>query len=349
MSASPSVVILGDMRDLHHHGCEAVMAQMHSGLAQVGLMPTRVLPGLEWKSAAQDCGEAGLVVINGEGALHDSQPVIRELLELAELRRNAGRPTALINFSWFRNDGALTKRLAAFDLVAVRDPQSRAELDAHGVGCHLVPDLAIAQALQWRAQHAAPPTAGFMVSDSTKPELTRELRRFAEAQQWRYLPVLARPVEQRPGAKSRKIHRRCQWARWLGPFAGVVLSPRYHAHLVGLPTLDEYCAAVAGARGVVTGRFHTVCLALGLEVPLLAIASNTPKIESLLTAAGLDPKRRVIAAAELGHITTVPAYDATELASLRRFLEATRAQQTDLFRSIAALPNLRLCPLPSGS
>ncbi|MEY4487933.1 MAG: hypothetical protein RIQ79_441 [Verrucomicrobiota bacterium] len=335
-ATAPSVVVLGDMRDLHHHGCSAVMRQLEDGLAGVGIPPGLFVPGLDWYAARAACLEASLVVINGEGALHHSRPAIAQILALAEARRALGRPTALVNSSWFDNDPALTRRLPAFDLVVLRDPQSLRAVAEAGVAASLVPDLAIRQALRFTGGRSTA-AAGVMVSDSTKPGLTRQLTRLAAARGWSYLPVLARPDEVRPGAKSRKIRQRYRFARLLGPLARHVISPRHHAHLVGEPTLDAYCLRLATAEGVVTGRFHTVCLALGLRVPLLAVASNTPKIEALLTDAGLDLSRRVLAPEKLDAITGVPAYTAAESAALDTFLSRADQAYAELFARIRSL------------
>ncbi|AKC81722.1 hypothetical protein IMCC26134_01095 [Verrucomicrobia bacterium IMCC26134] len=335
----PSVLVLGDMRDLHHHGCSAVMHQLADGLAGVGLAPDTFVSGLDWELQREACLAASLVVINGEGALHHSRPAIAQILALAEARRALGRPTALVNSSWFENEPALTRRLPAFDLVVLRDPQSLRAVTDEGISASLVPDLAIRQALRFDVGRSA--AAGVMVSDSTKPNLTRQLTRLAAERGWSYLPVLARPDEVRPGAKSRKIHRRYRFARLLGPLARHVISPRYHAHLVGEPTLDAYCRRLAAAEGVVTGRFHTVCLALGLRVPFLAVASNTPKIEALLTDAGLDLSRRVVSPDKLFNVTEVPCYTAAESAALDKFLSCAEQAYTELFARIRGL-------LPSG-
>jgi len=337
MSTAKKVVVLGDMRDIHHHGCEAVMAQVQRGLAQAGLPPQLILPGLDWKAAGSTCSEADLVVINGEGALHDSRPSVSEVLELADQRHRDGRPTALINSSWFNNDDTLTKRLNAFSLVALRESRSHATVAAAGVNCRMVPDLAISEALDCKPRLPDVSANGFMVSDSTRPEITRQLERLASHRNWRYLPALARPIEQRPSAKSRRIHRHVQLAGWLGPLARITLSPRYRAHCIGVATVDEYCRALASVRGVVTGRFHTVCFALGLEVPMLIVASNTPKIESVLADAGLDLSRRVVNRSALESISEVPPFSAEELSSLRKFLERTRAAQRELFCSLREL------------
>lgn len=337
-AAQPAVVVLGDMRDLHHHGCEAVMRVLIDGLTQVHLPPSNVIAGLNWEGARETAVTADLVVINGEGALHDSRSAVVGVLRLAELRRAAGRPTALVNSSWFDNDAALTRRLSAFDLVSFRDPYSVEEAMRHGVHPMLIPDFAVRHAVQFTAERGAsrrtnPP----MVSDSTRPPLTRQLRRLAAQRGWTYLPVLASPTTHRPGAKSRKIVRRTRIARLLGPLAPYLLSERYHAHALGEPTLNDYCSRLAAASGVVSGRFHTVCLALGLGVPLLAVASNTPKIEGVLKLAGLDPAARCLSADALSQCNEVPAFTPAEETALTAFRERAVADVDRLFVRIGKL------------
>jgi polysaccharide pyruvyl transferase WcaK-like protein len=90
-------------------------------------------------------------------------------------------------------------------------------------------------------------------------------------------------------------------------------------------------------RGVVTGRFHTACFALGLEVPMVVVASNTPKIEAVLADAGLDLARRVVPSTELDSVRDVPPFTPEEALSLRRFLEATRAAHRAMFSDLQSL------------
>ncbi len=336
--ARPEVVVLGDMRDIYHHGCDAVMGQLLAGLAESGLSVGTVLAGLDWAGQAELCLNAPLVVINGEGALHHDRPVVQTVLELAEKRRKAGLPTALVNSSWFANREADTRRLSAFDLVALRDPLSRAEASAAGIVSLDTPDLAIREALRQKQVLPDPAAPGaFMVSDSTKPELTKRLRSLAGRKGWTYLPVLRPPTEVRPGSKSRKIRRKLQWMRLLGPLAKHLVSPRYHAHLVGAPDLAAYGSGLLASRGVVTGRFHTACLCVGLGVPFVAIASNTPKIEALVRNAGLDPDLRLIPPEALATLDGVPPFTAAELAALTKFAADAEKGFAVLFERLGKL------------
>ncbi len=332
------IVVLGDTRDLYHHGCEAVLAQLLGGLAGAGIPADLVIAGMDWKSHADACLGADLVVINGEGSLHDNSPAVLNVLEIASRRRELGRRTALVNSSWFANDPASTRGLAAFDLVAMRDPRSRQEVAAAGIATLEAPDLAVREGMARRPREPWHEGAGLvMVSDSTRAEKTRVLRELARKRGWTYLPVLYPPVVPRPGAKSRKIWKKCRMARMMGPLAGWLMSPRYYAHLIGAPDLESYCRKLVESGGVVTGRFHTACLCVALGVPVVVVSSNTPKIEALLTDAGLDLTKRATTMDGLQGMTGVPAYSPQELELLRQFRATAEVRFEELFAAIRRL------------
>ena len=337
MSVLPvtGTIVIGDMRDIYHHGCEAVMHQLLEGLTAAGLPPDLVLPGLDWHTDAR-CIQAPLVVINGEGALHHARPCVDHILTLAEQRRAAGRPTALVNASWFANTPEQADRLRALDLVALRDGESRRIVQARGITSLNAPDLAIRQAMEWHAAHPVllGSSSGPGVSDSTRPEITRQLRDCARRKHWKYIPVLFPPVVPRPGKKARKIRAKYRLARLLGPLARRFMSPRYHAHLVGKPDLNAYCSALSHCTGVLAGRFHTVCFCLGLRIPVAALSSNTPKIESLLADAGLDAGKRMTS---LESLRDIPPFTPDESAALERFLTGAEHEFRNLFRRLRLL------------
>jgi len=332
-----AIVFLGDTRDLHHHGCEAVVAEILQGMSDAGIPPTAVLAGLNWKPDERLCLDAALVIVNGEGALHHSRPLVPLILELAEKRREHNRPTALINSSWFSNSAELTSRLIAFDFVCARDPQSAREIATHSPTPMLVPDQAIAYAARHLPPSPPSPDGRLMVGDSTIPRLTRDLRGLAARRGWDYLPVLARPTTPRPGKKSRKIQKHYRLARRLGPLARWLLSPRHHAHLVGEVDTGKYLQRISNCQGVVTGRFHTVCMAIGLQSPFLAVGSNTPKIEALLIDAGLDPVKRMVPADKLAEITDVPPFSPEELEAVKTYAQRVREQSSLLYNRLSGM------------
>ena len=333
---SPDVMVLGDTRDIYHHGCEAVLRQLLMGLGNAGISPTRVVAGMDWSSQASEFLEADLVVINGEGSLHHDRPVVQSVLDLAARRKELARPTALVNTSWFANSVTSTRRLAAFDLLAMRDPLSRQETASCGLTCLDAPDLAIREACTF-PQADIIPDGKMMVSDSTRVEITKLLRDLANKRRWSYLPILFTPKRARPGKKSRKLFTKIRLARAMGPLAGVLMSSRYHAHLLGAPDLPSYMDALRRSSGVVTGRFHTACFCIGLGVPFVAVGSNTDKIRSLLLDAGLHPDRRLIPAGSLQALTEIPPFTPAEMEALADFRRESEVRFQKLFAAIRHL------------
>jgi len=58
-----------------------------------------------------------------------------------------------------------------------------------------------------------------------------------------------------------------------------------------IDTVDIFLTKLLSAEAIVTGRFHTVCLAILCNTPVYSISSNTPKIHNLLEDFGLDSSR----------------------------------------------------------
>lgn len=324
------------------------MAELARGLSGCGLDIRHVLAGLKWGKMREICKAADLVVINGEGALHHDRPAVADVIALAKWRSELGKPTVLLNTSWFENAPDRGRDLGAFSLVAVRESVSARKISGDGGPSPLlVPDLAIAYAARSGLRHSG--GGCVMVSDSTKPTLTKELRKLAAARGWEYLPVLAFPEVQRPGEKSQKIFRRARIARCLGPLAPVLLGTRYHAHAVGVAETREYLRRLAASGGVVTGRFHTVCFAMAMGVPFVAVASNTAKIEAIVKDAGLDPGKRVLAREMLGRLDGVPPYDAEESDALKEFAHRALAGADAMFARVAKLGGVRCAGGPLDS
>ena len=328
----PRNVLLGDTRGLYHHGCEAVIAELLRGLEGVGVQIDATVPDLDWQQTPGTCLDANLVIVNGEGSLHSDRTVVEELVQLAEHRNERGLKTILVNTSWFGNSRASTERLSAFTLVAARDSRSAQAMEASGKPIIWAPDLALRYADRLALR---PKGTGISVGDSTDTRLAVALRKLGERRGWSHVPILFPAEEYKPGTKAAKLRRRYRWAKTLGPLGRLMLSERYRSHLVGKPHAASYAEALSASRGIVTGRYHSVCFAIGLGLPFLAVRSNTPKIEVLLEDAGLDTKRRMIDPHALAGVTDVPGFSAGEREHLEAFRIAARERWTALFSAIA--------------
>lgn len=303
---TPSVLVLGDTRGLLHHGCELVLEGLLQLIHQAGAKEVDVVPGLRGKTNRSDVRDAELLLLNGEGMLHHDRPVVDDALTLAEDRRRRGLRTKLVNFSWFENSQSSTERLDAFDGLAPRDGSTAATLREAGHDVFPMTDLAVHQTL--RMIRSSGRRSGILVGDSTQPAVARALRKLAQHRGWSSTPVLM-PPGQRSGRKARKIAKRIQVSRLVGAW---VLSNRYRGHRDGDPKTLDHLRKLGEAEGLLTGRFHQVCMALALGTPFLAVGSNTAKIEAICIDAGLDPAHRVLGSEQITCVQGIPCFSEHE-------------------------------------
>lgn len=326
----PRVVVMNDTSGRSHHGCARVMRLLLQGLSKEGLQVTARSPARhDW---AGDAGflaalsQADLVVINGEGTLHHGRPAGARLLSVLDHPARGSRPVAVVNALWQDNPESWDAQLARCALVAARDARSRAAMATAGLAARLVPDLSLSDG-------AAPqpgPRHGLIVGDSVRHSARRALALAAR----------------RLGAEAlvpTKTRRSAMWRRWP---TGPLLSALYHgASPIGLPPLrlaaDEagYLSVLGHADMHLTGRFHAICLSIVTATPVLAVGSNSWKIEALLAEAGLDARRLIPLEAlpDLEPTDLIRPYTAEETAGMAGFLTHAKAEAATLFRDLAAL------------
>lgn len=325
----PRVVLMNDTSGRSHHGCSRVMRLLAEGLQRQGLQITARSPARhDW---AADAGfraalrDADLVVINGEGTMHHGRPAGARLLEVVD-HPDCRAPVAVVNALWQGNPDAWLGPLSRCALVSARDGQSRDEIAAAGIAVRLVPDLSLSAG----ASAQPGPRAGLIVGDSVRLSTRRALALAAR----------------RLGARAlvpTKTRRSALWRVWP---TGPLLSALYHgAAPFGLPPLrlaaDEagYLALLGHAEMHLTGRFHAICLSLVTGTPVLAVGSNSWKVQALIAEAGLAPDRLipVEALGDLDGKALQRPYTPNELRGIAAFLSRAQNEAESLFRDMAVL------------
>jgi hypothetical protein len=230
------------------------------------------------RESSEALGRCEVVVINGEGTLHDGAPAGARLLSVLDHPAAQGRPVALVNALWERNPSDWDGWLRRLALAAARDSASAEAMRSGGAeGVRWLPDLSLSAP----AEVAAGPRAGIVVGDSVRAEARRPLARAAQRLGADYVPTktLTSPAWRWGPARA------ALWRAYNGVWTGRV--PRFEM----MPDEASYLARIARAEGHVTGRFHAVCLSMLTGTPVLALASGTSKIERLLRDAGLGAGR----------------------------------------------------------
>jgi Polysaccharide pyruvyl transferase len=276
-------VLINTTFQLGHHGCTLVDRQLDALTTEAGLDICAKLPlYADWQKLAP--AEFDLVLVNGEGALHHDSKAARRLAEVPRWAQERGRPAFLINSVYEANSPEVAQGVGRYRTVFARDELSRRALIEAGIAATAVPDLT----LTWEPVVARGSGRLVVVTDSTMQAANARLHRAALAIGARYLPLMARPPHP-------SVQAHAEASRWWR-YAAKRLAA--HAAPPGLwrdrwrnliPGFDDYIAWLAQNAGlIVSGRFHGVCIALDLGIPVLGIPSNTWKIEAVLAGAGLE-------------------------------------------------------------
>ena len=330
-------VLLNDTRVDRHHGCTSVIGTVDALCAANGIEITARSPAHhDWQAdpaitAAID--DADCVMVNGEGTIHHDRPAGQKLLAAGPHAKRHGKRAFLLNTTWQANSSESLAKLAAFDIVTVRESASEAELAGHGVATRRIPDLAL-----YHRPQRADSRSGVGYCDSVQGPKALALYRRMWSLGADPLPIVQlspRPMEL------------LRWLKRYDPGIAALLRPA-HARDAMRATLqdyrkqiagrDDFTAQVASKELIVTGRFHMMIFALGAMTPLLAIGSNTHKIEATLRDAGLEPWRAVadIATIDRALLDRAGRWHGDEEASLARFLEQGRGAMEQLFTDIAS-------------
>jgi hypothetical protein len=119
---------------------------------------------------------------------------------------------------------------------------------------------------------------------------------------------------------------------------GAILRARHGLWRASSRRTGDFLASLAGSGFVVSGRFHACTMALLTRTPFAGIASNTPKIQSLVEDVGLEPWRAGIdlapaaVADAAGH-----GWTNTESAAIGDYLRAARQGCERFFRELKGL------------
>lgn len=314
-----------------HIGCTAVMATLLDEVRLRGAAPAWLWPvATPWQAHAHWLDRQGVdaIMVNGEGTLHHSaeRQRTRDLLALPRYAQGRGVPIHLVNASVSAMDAAGIEALRTFTTIHVREGESQNYLASHGIASEVVADLSLGASL---------PTPnglrrGIFVTDCVLRETAEALRRFANVAGARH-ERMQRPRFGRPLATVRRMLDR------LRPAPGrCVWRPRSNPH--------DFMRRLQGAELVVTGRFHTVLLCLLSNTPVLALSSNTRKIEAVMLDCLGHQKRMIRPEALEGsdaaaRLLALAPYSAAESEALACYREHARQGRNRMFDSLLCRGN----------
>lgn len=275
-SLSGKYILLNETRKIEgglHLGCNAVTRFIEGRMALLGLSC------LGAANFAEECyallaspgiEHVKLVVLNGEGSVHHDNGRIRDLMLFCRAMKERAIPCVLINTTWHENTVVLGELLDTFDIVTVRDSISMQEIKPWRRDVRVIPDISFAAFAAPQGVFAGAPDleasrSSLAVIDHVEKDIASNLAEFAE---FHRLPFyLMGPLH--IDALVRQAGSAFQVNGTIYP--RILRSPQ----------------ALQLADACITGRFHGLTAAICAGVPVVAVSSNTPKIEGLLDDIGI--------------------------------------------------------------
>jgi hypothetical protein len=324
-------LLVNDASLAGHHGSALVTEQIKLLSAEAGI---ETLSGWDWESVLKACQDEppaiDLVIVNGEGSIHHNSKSARRIAAIALQLREKRVPAYLVNATIEACDPDILNGLGAFRARFVRDSLSCDVLEMAGISSKVVPDLVLSASLP-----ASRPAISGPLTLTDSSEEGKTARLIGLAQRWpetNIVTLRCPPPWPARGSSLRKVAFELKRAA-AKPASLTPWSLRYAG---AFRTIDELMDALASSRGLVTARYHGLCLALLIRLPFIAIEGNTGKAGALLRDIGLN--RRCV---DLDELTTsqeppeLQVFDDRESKAIDVFLSHTRKAAREMFNWIA--------------
>jgi exopolysaccharide biosynthesis predicted pyruvyltransferase EpsI len=266
------VLLLNDTSDQNHPGCRLVVKNTlrlceENHMQVVGT----VLHGDELPIESiyrKYIDEVDIVLLNGEGTMHHDRAKAKELMELALLFENKAK-LVLFNTIWQENH-ELNRYLKYFKLIFARESLSTLEIRGAGFRCMTVPDMLFATDVDHLIEESNQTLETVLVTDSVREKISLSLAGWAYSNNWDFMAL---------HPKTLKMLRRKT------PLKYLLLKVR--GKIIKMKNDEEFITSISKHGLIISGRFHAICMSILLNKPVVAISSNTHKIEGLFHDANI--------------------------------------------------------------
>ena len=320
------VAIFNDTTPEMHYGCAMVMEALVAGLVSRGMEIALMWPvGKDWrpfKELIRASGPFSIVVVNGEGSIHNSEirPRARYLSEIGRFaEKELGCPAFLVNATLANNGQDIYDNLLHFHGLYVRESRSEAVLSEYGLPSLRVPDLSFSWCpfTPMSDERMGYLSLGSVLSEVEHVmdaiDISVDLQRVRIIYRQDWLGRLERLSERLGFDTCSRIRR---------------FTRRY--------AVGSFLNRLARHRLVITGRFHGVAACLLTRTPFVCIESNTHKISALLEDV-LGDTARLLPISELARsdLARYELWDEREFSSINRYLVQARLDADRMFDKIA--------------
>jgi len=315
-------LLINDTRVGNHFGCEIVVQSIISELKARDFSKLHTVPSLtrtEDILRVSEKFEPDVVIVNAEGTFHGNHFGIGLLSKAIQLLRDRQIPVVLINGTFENLSSDTIKALASANKIYCRDSNSVQYLTSLGLSCEYCPDLVILSEQHIIAHRSLTSEELILFTDTV---LGRDLSADFSKNLRKSMYLLSATII----LPSRIFSIR----QLIG-----VIKRNFLRYLVKFHYALNTKAAIAlhkNSKLVLAGRYHSVCLCIRLGIPVIAVNSNTKKIQNLLTDIGLES--RCVNNFSQVNFNHSYSYSKQELNRINEFKQRGRQLKNNMFKWI---------------
>lgn len=344
------VIIANDTRIEKHHGCSRVMNTIDRNLFIRNAEVVRSIKLLEYwdsdENIKRDILQTDLVIINGEGTLHDDNPYINRLLSLIEFCKHYDLPVVVINSTISDLSEKNLELLKQATAIYVRESYSYDYLLRHNIESLVVPDLTFWNSDRFdNTQIESASKIGY--TDSVIKKSAVKIDKYAKKSQLEYIDIFNNNDYLDENIMT--VLQKKRMLRFLRKSLKKAIrqyfltKKRKKNGLYQKQNQVDFIANLNQYKFIFTGRYHMVCFCLVMKIPFFAISSSTYKIEGLLQDVGLN-SARLISPDQINLDVTFD-FSADEISNIETFLIESNSKINMMFNQIFSLakkhPNFR--------
>ena len=312
------ILIVNDTRVENHHGCSRVMNCIDINLKLRHLYKIDYIslshnwPNYEYSK--KKLLKADLIVINGEGTLHDNADHVDMLLDIIVFAKAYTIPSIVINATIFNLSINNLEKLSHSKLIYVRDQLSKVYLEENNIKSNYCPDLTFwktKEVFKDVARKEIGITEGFNFNPNIKVIKYNNFQLFSV---FNFKQAFASYSFLRRLIQKNLIYK---------------LFFEKNKNTISIDNHIKFFQFLNKFKFIVTGRYHVVCFCLYLNIPFKYVESNTPKISSLIEDVGLDKFKF-----KLNDDYQIIKYTSQEIMLINNFTKQANTRINDMFEHI---------------
>jgi len=277
-----NILLVNDTSLVCHHGCTLLMQCIYDLFKKNNIIiKDRIFFEEDCTKYLNKKINFDLILINGEGTIHakknaDTKKVKQILDFIKAVKKNYKIPVIIFNSTISSLNNNQLKTLKMVDKIYVRESHSYNYLKINKINCIIVPDLL--SLLKFKDNKVG---KNIIVNDSYIKINNKKLKEFSKFNNYNYIPLL--------------YNNYLRYFRYFTYKLIEIYEFRFITNLyltIKKNYVRSFLKQTNDSKFIITGRFHSIFIALARMKPFYTFESDTYKVRGLLDMLGL--RNRII-------------------------------------------------------